>query len=84
MYTEVGSEEDDSIMQKEPLFSFLFQRYIVMHAFRSIFSIRQSPLMSQCRERIVDEAQFYKERNEMANWHKIQTEVEMQFKNPVL
>jgi len=84
MYTEVGSEEDDSIMQKEPLFSFLFQRYIIRHAFRSIYSIRQSPLISQCRERIVDEAQFNKERNEMANWHKIQTEAEMQFKNPTL
>ncbi|HWQ98388.1 MAG TPA: DUF4238 domain-containing protein, partial [Clostridia bacterium] len=74
MYTEVGSEEDDSIMQKQPNFSYLFQRYTINHAFRSIFSIKQSPYIHECRKRTVNAELFEKEKSEMRSWHLKQTE----------
>ena len=83
MFTEVGKDFDENIVQKSPLFSFYMQKCTIAHAFRAIYSNTPSPYITTCRSRKIDNCQFNREKNELRNWHKKQSDAEATYRNNI-
>lgn len=81
MYTVINESEDLRIMQKNPTITLLLQRYIINHAFRSIFSTKPSSRICECRNRLISEEVFRKEKDELKNWSEKQSEAEKTYFN---
>lgn len=76
LYTKVGSSTDDNILQENPFYTFLFQKLIIEHAYRNIFSCSAFESISKCRPRVVNSDIFNFEKDAWTKWYAEQTEAE--------
>lgn len=81
LYTKVGSSSEDNIMQENPYYTFLFQKLIMDHAYRNIFSYSAFDSISKCRPRVVDLDAFNFEKDAWTKWYTEQTEAEQALKS---
>lgn len=81
LYTKVGSSSDDDILQENPFYTFLFQKLIIEHAHRNIYSYSAFDSISACRQRVVDYDTFNYEKDTWTKWYAEQTSAEQALKN---
>ncbi|MDD2533902.1 MAG: DUF4238 domain-containing protein [Eubacteriales bacterium] len=81
LYTKVGSSTDDKILQENPFYTFLFQKLIIEHAYRNIFSYSAFESISKYRQRVVNSDIFNFEKDAWTKWYAEQTEAELALKN---
>lgn len=75
LYTQIGCKKSIEF-QKNPSFTFFVQKFILEHAYRSIFALKPFDSILSCRRRIVDKILYDNEMQAWTNWYKKQNKAE--------
>lgn len=80
LFTEIGADLSKDKLDKDPLLTYMMQRFTIENAFNRIYSLSKVDNISECRKREVNTEKFFEDEEAWKQWNKTQLSMEREFK----